>query len=243
MVTVSIIMVSVLICVLFPRLPLYVYNIKVKYSPEKTPYAYVTPRTSIYVEKRPLDEAFSKIFKCHELYLYFHEDEKIDIKKVTEDIFFIENKDKWTILIDDSSQDMYSNLKGYNDGDLNSINKILGKNMYKSLYDFDLEVINTTPDSVSIDSSMSEITKATVSLLLKTVLIPTDVNSAYILHTDMFPGILIGDPFGNNGRIIVYLYPEKMKKYQVIIKTCNYGQISDILNRIKYKAGEELNKM
>jgi hypothetical protein len=181
----------------------------------------------------PTDNSGLREIECGPISIYLKDAEKAEIRRFKENSIYVGQSQKWGIFVDTDIPDSIDSLRNDPEFDLERYSKIFGQEMFSSRFDFHRTVLETTPNSVSIRSSVNDVVRATVLLIYKSMLIPSDIHSGFIIAVGHIKGIQMGDPSQGDKRIYIYLYPNSTTHYQMVFNGFDQEKINETLARVR----------
>lgn len=217
----------------FPQIFIYLCTIYWNYSPEDTPYAYIVPKSEFSIGMLPTDDSNLRKIECGPISIYLKDAKKAEIRRFKDNSIFIVQPRKWLVSVSTNIPDLINSLRNDPEFDFERYSNVFGQEMFSSLFDFHRSVYETTPNSVSIRSSVNDVIRATVFLILKGVLIPFDVHGGFIIEVGNIKGIQVGDPSQGDNRICINLYPNSTTHYQIVFSGFDQEKINETLARVR----------
>ena len=215
----------------FPQVPLYLWTRYWLYPPNKAPYAYVVPASTIEIKSlSPNDSGLRKIvFDSMEVYL--SEAEDADIRNTKNGGKFIVLRSHKGVILD-KGQNLHEVLLQDPEFDANRYSKFLGDAALASPFDLCRTALETTPDSVSITSSIEEVMRATVLLIYKSLLAPGDFTKFHFLKIVKAKGILI---YHDQDHVRIHLFVRDTNHYEMTMLGFQEQEINTILSHVRFK--------
>lgn len=227
-------MLVIVVLLYFPQVFIYVLTIYWKYSPNKTPYAYVVPSSTIQIESLPIDNTSLSEISAGPISIYIQDSKDIEIHRFKNGNVAIIRPGMWFIMVHISIPDLAASLREDPKFDLDRYSQVYGEEILRSRFDFHSAILKTTPRSVSITSSKRDVVRATVFLIYKSLLIPTDLRGGYYLRVGEIRGIQMGDPSHGDTRVYINLYPDNDSHYQITMNGFQQQKVNEILGRVRF---------
>ncbi len=223
---------------LYPQVPLYLF-LWSRYSPEKTPFAYVVPNETLVVPLINDERSDYSEISLGSMRVQLPVNEDITIKRPREEVVIVSGSEKTIVSLMmmydyDPSNDI---LAGLSDADKNLYKSIYGCNVFDSFYEYQRAAMITTPASLSLSSQPEDIIRATVFLLLKGALMHPQTHGAYWIELGDVPGFQAGLPGKGDEPVRLFLYPPDGKEYQLFLSVKTQQEILDFLGSVSFEPG------
>ncbi len=232
------VVISIIVIVNFqPQIPLYL-GLRLTYSPDKRPFAYISPKETLVVHKK--GDRSSELYEISlgSMRVYVPDSGDITVKRVNEESLIIRRGEEAIMGLFMFNITSYKEkLSGLSDEDRLLYREIYGDEMFSdSIYEFQKAVIPTTPDSLSISSPPEDIIRANVLLLIKGAFGLPKSRGAYWIKIDDIPGFQIGSPSTGDDTVKIHLYPPDGKEYQILLTGMEQQEILDLLGLVHFES-------
>lgn len=216
------------------------FTIRHIYSPDKTPEQYLTISKTISIDPVSMNDGYKK-FKWGSIKIFVPFPDEVEEKTYDDTIISVKDQHDRNVAIwkpfNIKLHESYPLLPFPGNPHVSEEHeekweRMFGYLYYKSPFEIEKAVLNTTPDSVTITSSPEDMVRTNMLLMSKLVL--PDRHAIYELAIGNINGIQKGDPNLGDGPVYVRLYfPDDMMT-EIQFVGWNQDEILDILSRIVY---------